>query len=89
MRLNSKKTKSMVINRSRINALGYGDLTPGDADLEEVESLRILGVTLDSKLTLETQLREVVSKPAKNLGVVHRKGKLVACPRVLKCCFNA
>ena len=34
-RLNLKKTKSMVLSRSRICALGYGDLTLGGAELEE------------------------------------------------------
>ena len=54
MRANPKKTKFMLINRSRTIALGYGDLTLDGAELEEVKSLRILGVTLDSKLTFET-----------------------------------
>ena len=48
MRLNPKKTKSIVANQSRTNASGYGDLTLGDAKLEEINSLRILGVTLNS-----------------------------------------
>ena len=30
------------------------DLTVGGAELEELKSLRILGVTLDSKLTFDT-----------------------------------
>ena len=45
MRLNPKKTKSMVAMRSRIHALGYGDLTLGGAKLEEVKPQRILEVT--------------------------------------------
>ena len=70
----------MVVSRSRINAPGYGDLTFG-AELE-VKSLRILGVTLDSKLTLETHLRDVVSKAARNLADVRRAGKVFDYPRV-------
>ena len=54
MRLNTKKTKSMVVSRSLILAPGYGDLTVGGAEIEELKSLCILGVTLDSKLTFET-----------------------------------
>ena len=42
-----KKLKYMVISRSRTNAPDYGDLTLGSAELEEVQSLHIFGVTLD------------------------------------------
>ena len=70
VRLNPKKTKSMVVSRSRTSAPGYGELTLGSAELEEAKSLHILGVTYDSKLTFEMHLREVVSKAARNLGVV-------------------
>ena len=59
------------------------------AELGEVTSLRILGVTFDSKLTLQMHLRQVVSKAARNLGVVRRAGKLFDCPLVLQSCFNA
>ena len=88
-RLNPMKTKSMVVSRSRIYAPGYGDLTISGAELEEVTSLRILGLTFDSKLTFKTHLREAVSKATKSLGVVLRAGKLFACPPVLKNGFDA
>ena len=60
----------MVVNRSLTIAFGYGDFTLGGAVLEEVKSLGILGVTLDSNSTFETHLWEVMSKTARNLGVV-------------------
>ena len=60
-----------------------------DSELQEGKSPRILGVTLDSKLTFETHLCEVVSKAARSLGVVHCAGKLFDCSRVLLSCFNA
>ena len=41
------KTKSMVCSQSRTIASGYGDLTLGGAELEELKSLPILGGTLD------------------------------------------
>ena len=44
----------MVVSRSRTNAPVYGDLTVGGAELEKVKSLRILGVTFDSKLTFDS-----------------------------------
>ena len=51
-------------------------------------SLRVLVVTLDSKLTFETKLSEFVSKVARSLGVVCRTGKLFDCIRMVKPCFN-
>ena len=89
MRLNPKKTKSMVVSRSGTSVPGYGDLTLGGAVLEEIKRLRILRMTIDFKLTFETNMRQVVSKPARSLGVVRGSGKLFDCPRVLKSCFNA
>ena len=50
----------MVVSLSPTIALGYS-LTLGGAELEEVKGLRILEVTIDSKLVFETHLREVVS----------------------------
>ena len=38
-RLNPKKTKSMVLSRSRTSALSYGNLTLGGVKLEELKSL--------------------------------------------------
>ena len=55
---------AVVVGRSRTIAPSHGDLTLGGVDLEEVKSLRILGVTLPSKLTFETHLRKVVSEAA-------------------------
>ena len=58
----------------RVRSAGLGDLTLGGAELEEIKDLRILGVTLDSKLRFETHLREVVSKAARSLEAVRRAG---------------
>ena len=90
-RLNLKKTKSMLVSRSRTIVPGYGVLTLdiGGAEFDEVKNLRILRVSLDSKLTFGTYLREVVSKAARSLGVERRVGKLFDCTCVLKSYFNA
>ena len=70
MWLTPKKTKSMVVSRFRTKASSYGYLTLSSAELEKLKRLRILSVTLDSKLTFETYLHEVVSKAARSLGVL-------------------
>ena len=56
--------------------------------LSRKKSLRILGVIFYSKLTFETHLLEVISKAARNRGVVRRAGKLFDYPHVLNRCFN-
>ena len=55
MRLNPKKTKSMVVSRSRTKAFGYGDLILGGDELQERMSLVFIGTNLSSKLAFETQ----------------------------------
>ena len=57
----------MVVSRSRTIVPNDGDRTLGGVELEEIKCLRILGVTLDSKLTFETPLREAVSNAAWSL----------------------
>ena len=76
-----------MISRSRINASGYDDLTLGGAEFEKLKSLRILGETLDSKLTFETHMREVMSKAARSLGIVSLAGKLSTCAQELPQCI--
>ena len=48
-----------------------------------------LSLALDSKLTFETSLLELVSKATRIQGVVPRARKLFDCPSVLKSGFNA
>ena len=45
MRFHFKKTKSMVVSRSRTITPDYGDVNLGGAELEEIKSLRILEAT--------------------------------------------
>ena len=47
LKWNPKKTKSTAYSRSRTIAPGYGDLTVDSTEVEELKSIRILGVTLD------------------------------------------
>ena len=51
-----------MVSRSVISAPCYGDLALGGVEFEELKSLRILGVSIDFKLTFETHLREIISR---------------------------
>ena len=83
MKLNPRKTKSMVVSRSRTIASGYGNLTFGGEELKVVKRI------FDSKLTFKAHLLKVMSIAVRTLAVVSRAGKLFDCPCVLKSCFNA
>ena len=63
-----KKMKSMAVCLSRTIAPGYGDLTLSSAEPEEVKFLRILGVTLDSKLSFKTHFWQVLPKAVVRAG---------------------
>ena len=82
--LNPKKTKSMVLSRSLTNASCYGDLALSGAVFKKVKSLIIIGVILDSKLTFETHLREILPKAATNLGVEKENNLMIhVCSKVV------
>ena len=87
--LNYRKTKPKVVSRSPPCTPGYGDLTLGSAELEEIRSFCVIWATLNSKLTFESKLREVVSESTRSMGIERFAGNLIDCLRVLKSCFNA
>ena len=72
MKINPRKVKSILVSRPRTYAPDYGELTIDGEEREEVRSLRILGITIDSKLTFQTPLREFVSKAVRSVGIVCR-----------------
>ena len=59
MKLNTSKTKTMVVSRSRTMHPQSLPLTIDGTVLKESDDLDILGVTFDSKLTFEKHLRSV------------------------------
>ena len=56
MRLNSNKTQSMIVSRSRTVFPPHPDLLVGSTSLESCELFKILGVMFDSKFTFERRL---------------------------------
>ena len=57
MKLNASKTKTMIVSRSRTMHIQSPPLTIGGTVQKESDGLVILGVTFDSKLTIEKRLR--------------------------------
>ena len=62
MKLNARKTKTMIVSRSRTmhpQSIKLSPLTIGGTILKESDDLVILGLTFDSKMTIEKHLRSV------------------------------
>ena len=72
MRLNSSKTKTLLISRSRTNFPPHPPLQVDGTLLNESEVLTILGVTFDSHLTFEKHLMKVSANAARKLGIVRK-----------------
>ena len=56
MKFNATKTKTMIVSKSRIMHSQSAPLTIGGTVLKESDDLDILGMTFDSKMTLEKNL---------------------------------
>ena len=59
MKLNESNTKTMIVSRSRTMHPQSPSLTIGATVLKESDTLVILGVTFDYKMTFEKHLRSV------------------------------
>ena len=64
MKLNSSKTKTMIVSRSRTVHPQLTPLTLDGTVLEESADLIILGVTFDAKMTFEKHLRSAGGRGA-------------------------
>ena len=67
MTLNTSKTKTMIVFRAHTMYLQSPSLTIGGAVLKECDNLDILGVTFDSKMTVEKKLRTIFRPVLKGL----------------------
>ena len=61
MKLNSSKTKTMIVSRSRTMHIQSPALIIDGTVLKEPDDLVIVGVTFDSKMTFEKHLPSVCS----------------------------
>ena len=87
MKLNATKTKTLLVSRSRTSQPVHGDLILGGCSLSVSDSLKILGIRFDSKLTFEAHIRDVVASASRSLGIMRRANAIFGSADVLKCCF--
>ncbi|KAK3894304.1 hypothetical protein Pcinc_001927 [Petrolisthes cinctipes] len=72
MKLNAKKTHSMIISRSRTLVPPHPCLHISGEQIEDVTGLHLLGVTLDPKLTFERHIRSLSSTIAQKIGLLRK-----------------
>ena len=70
-KLNTSKTKSIIVSRSRTMRPQSPALTIGGTVLKESDDLVILGVTFDCKMTFEKHLRSVSRAASQQLGILN------------------
>ena len=94
MKLNSSKTKTMIVSWLLTIQPQATPLTVGGTVLKESDELVILGVIFDSKMTFEKHLRSVSRAVSQRLGMLkkswpalHDRLLLGRCFRVLSCSF--
>ena len=88
MKLNASKTKTMVVSRSCIMYPQSPPLTIGRMVLKESDALDILGVTFDSKMTFEKQLRSVSRAASQRLGILRKSWRVFHDRSILGRCFR-
>ena len=76
MKLNVTKTKTMIVSRSRTMRLHSPPLIIGRTVLKEYDDLVILGVTFDSKMTIEKHLRSVSRSASQRHGILRKSWRM-------------
>ena len=88
MKLNASKTKSMIVYRSRTMHPQSPPSTIGGTVLKESYDLVILGVTFDSKLTFEKNLRLVSRADSQRLCILRKSWRVFHDRSLLERCFR-
>ena len=76
MKLNASKTKTMIVSSTRTMHPQSPPLTIGRTELKDSDDLVILGVTFDSKMTFEKQLRSVSRAASQRLGILRKSWRV-------------
>ena len=89
MKLNPKKTQSMIISRSRTPNPPHSELRIDGAVLAICNAFKILGLTFDSKLTFEKHIRNVASGISQKIGILRKCCKIFGDQTIMLNCFNS
>ena len=89
MLLNPKKSKALVVSRSRTVYHPHGHLGLSGVPILSNPSLDILGVRFDCKITFESHVRGVVSRVSQRIGILRMVNGVYADTSVLLRCYHA
>ena len=87
MKFNASKTNTMIVSRARTMHPQSPPLTIGGIVLKESDDLIILGVTFDSKMTIEKYLRLVSRTASQRLGILRKSWRVFHDRSLLERCF--
>ena len=87
MKLNPSKSHSMIISRSRVALPEHPDIVVGSDVVPMCTSIRLLGVTLDSKLTFESHLRTLSTSISRHIGLLRKCKRIYSEDNIMKNCF--
>ena len=79
----------MLISRSRTVEPLFPDLVVDGTVVEMVSELKILGVTLDSKLAFEKQVRAIAASASRRVGILRKTTSVFRDVAVVAKCFWA
>ena len=85
--MNASKAKTMMVSRSRTMHSQSPPLTIGRTVVKESDDLVILGVTFDSKMTIEKHLRSVFRAASQRLGILRKSWRVFHDRSLLGRCF--
>ena len=88
MKLNASETETTKVLRSRAMHPLSPPLTIGGTVLKESDNLVILGVTFDSKMTVEKHLRSVSRAASQRLGILIKFWRVFHDRSLLGRCFR-
>ena len=87
MKLNPSKSKEMIVSRSRTHFPVHPNLSINGAVINQADRLKLLGVTLDAKLTFETHIRNMSRSISQKLGILRKSKKIYEDDNILRRCF--
>ena len=87
MKLNPNKSKEMIVSRSRTLFPEHPNLLINRVIINRADQLKLLGVTLDSKLTFEAHLRNMSVNISQKLGILRKSRKIYEDDSILRRCF--
>ena len=87
MKLNPSKSHSMIISRSRTPFPSHPDIVVNGVAIPNCSSIKLLGVTLDPKLTFELHLRSLASSISRKVGLLRKCSRIYSSDDIVKSCF--